>query len=81
MNSENNVVLPVRRKNLKVYYTLVPVRNGWNAKAFPTIRIIGRYLEKYNFNVGDTIEVSVGTGQITIKKVDNTPPLNNYARR
>lgn len=65
MNEENN---SVRKRNLKVYY--------WHSEelnCFPLIRLRGKYLLDNGFNVGDIIEVSIGAGEISIKKVGKPP--------
>ena len=36
----------------------------------PVIRIGGLYLEEFNFKIGDTLEVNVEDGLITISKVN-----------
>jgi antitoxin component of MazEF toxin-antitoxin module len=47
--------------------------NRWTENRHPVIRLRGKYLRAYGFDVGDAIEVSVDTGQITIRK-KNKPP-------
>jgi hypothetical protein len=63
MNEENENS-PLKR-NMKVYYehydnSFIP---------HPLIRLRGKYLQKFGFNVGDTIAVDVDVGQITIRKI------------
>lgn len=41
---------------------------------FPFIRLHGKYLLQFDFNIGDKIEVSVGKGKIFIRKVLNAIP-------
>lgn len=52
-------------KKQKVYYAFYPNK----ITQHPMIRLAGIYLQSFDFNVGDTIEVAVNTGEITIKKV------------
>ncbi len=68
MNGENSNS-PLKR-NMKVYYqhydnSYIP---------HPLIRLRGKYLAEFGFNVGDTIAVDVDVGQITIKKVQQEIP-------
>lgn len=62
MNQEEN-----RKRNHKVFYGFYD--NRWTDNLHPVIRLRGKYLSKFGFNVGDAIEVLVDMGQITIKKV------------
>lgn len=64
--SEERTAVNVRKRNLKVSY------GDFNDRTrifHPLIRLHGKYLLHYGFNVGDTVEVSINTGEITIKKV------------
>ncbi len=38
----------------------------------PVIRIAGKYLEKFGFRIGDTIEVEIGNGEISISKLSDS---------
>ena len=62
-----------RRRKQKVYYGNYAYEGGY---FHPLIRIAGKFLKDFDFNVGDSIEVNVSMGQITITKVpeDYTPP-------
>jgi len=60
------------KRKQKVYYQ----HYGYKGKTHPLIRIAGQYLKRFDFNVGDTIEMRVGTGHITIKKC-SVRPLEN----
>jgi antitoxin component of MazEF toxin-antitoxin module len=42
-----------------------------NAKIHPVIRLAGKYLEGFDFNIGDSIEVSIDKGKISIEKIEN----------
>ncbi|MBI4930173.1 MAG: hypothetical protein HY841_05385 [Bacteroidetes bacterium] len=54
------------RRNLKVYYG----QYAHDSKQHPVIRLGGKYLQAlFNFNVGDTIEVSMHSGEIRIRKI------------
>lgn len=48
-----------------------------NGCLYPVIRISGKYLESFGFQVGDEIEVTFELGQITIRKVISTPTQEN----
>ena len=52
------------KRLLKVYYTHTPPY-----QKFPKIRIAGKYLTHFDFEIGDTIEVKIEMGKITITKV------------
>ena len=49
---------------LKVYYTHTPTY-----EKFLKIRIAGKYLTDFDFEIGDTIAVKIEMGRITITKV------------
>jgi len=53
------------KRKQKVYYQ----HYGCRGSKHPLIRIAGQYLKRFDFNVGDIIEVDIGSGQIIIKKV------------
>lgn len=61
MSSEN-----VRTRNLKVSYGHYRYTGGF---FHPLIRLRGKYLLQFGFNVGDMVEVSVSSGHISIKKL------------
>lgn len=50
----------------KVYY----VHQG--RKSVPYIRISGQYLSDYDLNIGDTIELTLSRGVISIHKINQT---------
>lgn len=53
------------KRKQKVYYQ----HYGDWGQTHPLIRIAGQYLKKFDFNVGDTIEIDVDVGCIYIRKV------------
>ena len=53
----------------KVYYGYYDNEFGG---PHPVIRLGGKYLEAYGFNVGDTIEVQYEVGRIAITRVEQT---------
>lgn len=61
------------KRKQKVYYGHYGYEGGY---FHPLIRIGGKYLKEFDFNVGDPIEISVAMGKITISKapVDSLPP-------
>ena len=63
----------VRRRRQKVYYKHHNYEGGF---FHPHIRIAGKYLKEFGFNVGDSIEVYVTKGKITILKIleKDSPP-------
>ena len=63
MNSEDRFT-PNSKRQMKVSYTH-DLRTG----KFPNIRISGKYLTDFDFEIGDTIELKVEMGRITITKV------------
>ncbi|MBI4930500.1 MAG: hypothetical protein HY841_07045 [Bacteroidetes bacterium] len=70
------VIGAARRRKQKVYYG----NYGYNGGYFhPLIRIAGKFLKDFDFNVGDQIEVNVTMGQITISKLGNndSPPKSD----
>ena len=46
------------------------------AKPHPVIRIAGKYLERFGFRIGDTVEVEIGDGRIMVRKLSD--PDGNY---
>lgn len=53
------------KRKQKVYYQ----HYGYWGKTHPFIRIAGQYLKRFDFNVGDTIEIDVDIGGIYIRKI------------
>ena len=64
MEEEQNKT--VRRRQQKVYYKHHDYKGGY---FHPHIRIAGKYLKEFDFNVGDSIEVYLTKGKITILKI------------
>ncbi len=71
MNAKNNSVV---RKRMKVYYGDF---NKVGQYLLPLIRIRGKHLLKYGFQVGATISVVISNGEIIIKKI----PQENSSNR
>ena len=69
---ENKVFIgSARKRKLKVYYG----NHGYQGGYFhPLIRIAGKFLKDFDFNVGDQIEVNLTMGQITISKMPTISP-------
>ncbi|TAL57118.1 MAG: hypothetical protein EPN85_14600 [Bacteroidetes bacterium] len=64
----NKFIGATRRRTQKVYYG----NHGYAGGFFhPLIRIAGKFLKDFDFNVGDQIEVNVKMGEITISKMPN----------
>ncbi len=59
-----------RTRRRKVYYGYYPTPESL---PHPVIRLGGKYLKKFGFVIGDTIEVLFTRHYITIKKV--SPPF------
>ena len=57
-------------KRFRVYYRHY---DNWVNNSYPMIRIGGKYLSHWNFEIGDTIEVTFEHGRITIAKAP--PPV------
>jgi hypothetical protein len=53
---------------IKVYYT-----HSSKYGRFPRIHITGKYLKEFDFEIGDTIELKIETGRITITKLSTVP--------
>jgi len=68
-----------RRRKQKVYYGNYQYQGGF---FHPVIRIAGKFLKDFGFEVGDHIEVNVSMGQITIVKVpeEYSPPEKKVKR-
>ena len=54
----------VENRQLKVYES-----RGNDYKAVPSIRLVGKCLGKYGFDVGDTYNVSCETGKLVLTKI------------
>lgn len=54
-----------RRRKRKVYYGHYETRRP---APHPVIRLNGKYLQEYGFNIGDTIDVEVVQDRIVITK-------------
>jgi len=53
------------KKTRKIYYL-------FQGKGYvPLIRISGKYLSAYDWNIGDRIELTLSKGEITIHKLSN----------
>lgn len=63
--------LKPRKKRHKVYYGYYHYMSG---SFHPVIRIGGKYLKEFGFNIGDAIEVSVSKDTIYILRVDRNTP-------
>lgn len=62
---------PIKRKQ-KVYY--LQYEDTWHRfTPQPMIRLAGKYLREFNFNIGDHIEIDVSTDKIVIRRVE---PIN-----
>lgn len=70
----NKFVGSARRRKQKVYYSNYGYEGGF---FHPLIRIAGKFLKDFDFNVGDQIEVNVTMRQIIISKMPaDSPPKN-----
>lgn len=57
----------IKRKQ-KVYY--LQYEDNWHKfTPQPMIRLAGKYLREFNFNIGDHIEIDVSTDKIEIRRV------------
>ncbi len=65
------------RRLRKVYYAFYDRDYG---PPHPVIRLGGKYLQKFGFNVGDTIEVNLDMGRITISKAADDGADQNKAK-
>ena len=54
------------RKLRKVQYAFYEDKA---AKPHPLIRIAGKYLERFGFRIGDTVEVEIANGRIMVRKL------------
>jgi Toxin SymE, type I toxin-antitoxin system len=63
---ENTNATNARRRKQKVYYAHYQHDTRF---LHPQIRIKGKFLKEFDFNIGDSIEVYVTKGKITITKV------------
>jgi len=62
----NNNVCEVKTRKLKVYYAAY---QNTPHSHHPFIRVAGKYLLDFGFKIGDTLELTLSTGQIVIRKV------------
>ena len=54
------------KKTRKIYYL-------YQGKSYvPLIRISGKYLSAYDWNIGDRIELTLSRGEIVIHKINQT---------
>jgi hypothetical protein len=51
-------------RKLKVCYSIYQ----YSTKPHPLINVAGHYLSKFDFKVGDFVEMTIGKGKIVIKK-------------
>ena len=58
------------KRTRKIYY----VHQG--RKSVPFIRISGKYLSDHGLNIGDSIELTLAKGEITIHKINQTERSN-----
>ncbi len=63
-----------RRQSMTVQYGYYENSNSKH----PVIKMRGKYLRRFGFEVGDTVEISIEQGQITIRKTE--PQLTTEAR-
>ena len=64
----------VNKRRLKVYYG----HHGNSYKQHPVIRLAGKYLSKPDFEISDTIEISMELGRISITKLPNFKAKNRF---
>ena len=55
----------IKKRRMKVYYG----HNSSSYKRHPVIRLAGKYLSNLDFKIGDTIEITLGMGSISITKL------------
>jgi antitoxin component of MazEF toxin-antitoxin module len=69
-----NELLPTATKTrrLKVYYR----HHGNSNEPHPFIRLAGKYLSGFNFEIGDNVEVAIEAGRIVITKVQPNESQN-----
>ena len=63
MNSTDQFT-PISKRLMRVSYT-----HDLRIGKFPNIRITGKYLTDFDFEIGDTIELKIEMGRTTITKV------------
>lgn len=56
---------PLKKRRLKIYYG----HHGNSYKQHPVIRLAGKYLSNLDFKIGDTIEITMELGRISIAKL------------
>ena len=66
---------PRFRRIRKVYYGHY---DSEISSPYPVIRIGGKYLKDYGFNIGDQIQLDLEPGCITITKVAESEPKSNH---
>jgi hypothetical protein len=54
-----------KKRRLKVYYG----HHGNSYRQHPVIRLAGKYLSKLDFKIGDTVEITMELGRISITKL------------
>jgi hypothetical protein len=60
-----------KQKVYSCYY-----ENCWREfTPYPMIRLAGKYLKKFNFNIGDKLEIDITNEQIIIKRAPSTFPI------
>lgn len=69
LDGSRTPLTPKNRRHRKVYYAFYDYRRGL---PHPVIRLAGKYLEAFDFKVGDQVEVHLEPGKIIISKVSNT---------
>ena len=55
----------IKKRRLKVYYG----HHSHTYRPHPVIHLAGKYLSKLDFEIGDTIEISMELGRISIVKL------------
>jgi hypothetical protein len=55
----------ITKRRLKVYYG----HHGNSYRQHPVIRLAGKYLSKLDFKIGDTVEITMELGRISIEKL------------
>jgi hypothetical protein len=60
----------IMKRRRKIYYVFQ------GRRSVPFIRISGKYLSDYGLNIGDSIELTLSKGEITIHKINQTERSN-----
>ena len=55
----------MKKRRLKVYYG----HHSHSYRQHPVIRLAGKYLSNLDFKIGDTIEITMELGRISITKL------------